>query len=174
MLIYDVTFPKPYSAATHFGGVTAVLSEDEEDDSSKQGRIDEDPNTYFHQDDEVDADVVHDTAEDRQPEDSTSGIKVSTAPINISTARETRSTAGKVVYSRRSKEARKDKGKAIMTEPKPKKKSKKLLEQERLGLEEAIKLQEQVNKEERAQIARDEEIARQLLAFNKERVTTET
>ncbi|GKG00986.1 hypothetical protein Tco_0305691, partial [Tanacetum coccineum] len=33
-----------------------VLSEDEEDDSSKQGRIDEDPNTYFAQNDEV----VHD------------------------------------------------------------------------------------------------------------------
>ncbi|GJS92241.1 hypothetical protein Tco_0774877 [Tanacetum coccineum] len=30
----------------------AVLSEDEEDDSSKQGRIDEDPNTYFAQEDE--------------------------------------------------------------------------------------------------------------------------
>ncbi|GKG12729.1 hypothetical protein Tco_0346966, partial [Tanacetum coccineum] len=30
-----------------------VLSEDEEDDSSKQGRIDEDPNTYFAQVDEV-------------------------------------------------------------------------------------------------------------------------
>ncbi|GJZ10407.1 hypothetical protein Tco_0545166, partial [Tanacetum coccineum] len=50
-----------------------VLSEDAEDDSSKQGRIDEDPNTYFHQDDEVDDevddDVVHDTTEERQPED---------------------------------------------------------------------------------------------------------
>ncbi|GKD42900.1 hypothetical protein Tco_1267545 [Tanacetum coccineum] len=33
-----------------------VLSKDEEDDSSKQGRIDEDPNIYFTQDDEV----VHD------------------------------------------------------------------------------------------------------------------
>ncbi|GJS66046.1 hypothetical protein Tco_0680610 [Tanacetum coccineum] len=52
--------------------------------------------------------------------------------------------------------------------------SKKLLEQERLGLEEAIRLQEQVDKEERAQIARDEEIARQLLALDKERVTTKT
>ncbi|GJZ78859.1 hypothetical protein Tco_0643696 [Tanacetum coccineum] len=86
-----------------------VLSEDEEDDSSKQGRkisdIDEDFNTYFYQDDEV-------------------------------------------VYGRRSKEARKDKGKAIMTEPEPKKKSKKLLEQERLGLEEAIRLQKQVDEEE--------------------------
>ncbi|GJV44765.1 retrovirus-related pol polyprotein from transposon TNT 1-94 [Tanacetum coccineum] len=107
-----------------------VLSKDEEDDSSKQGRIDEDLNTYFAQDDEV----VHDqdTAKEGQLEDSTAGITVSTAPINISTARETRSTAGRVVYGRRSKEARKDKGKAIMTEPEPEKKSKKLLEQERL------------------------------------------
>ncbi|GJR16820.1 hypothetical protein Tco_0965347 [Tanacetum coccineum] len=147
-----------------------VLSEDEEDDSSKQGRIDEDPNTYFAQDDEV----VHDqdTAAERQPEDSTAGITVSTAPINISTARETRSTAGRVVYGRRSKEARKDKGKAIMTEPEPEKKSKKLLEQERLGLEEAIRLQEKIDEEERAQVARDEEIARQLVALDEERVTT--
>ncbi|GKC57873.1 hypothetical protein Tco_1085471 [Tanacetum coccineum] len=143
-----------------------VLSEDEEDDSSKQGRIDEDLNTYFAQDDEV----VHDqdTAKQGQPEDSTAGITVSTAPINISTARETHSTAlinistvrethstaGRVVYGRRSKEARKDKGKAIMTEPEPEKKSKKILEQESLGLEEAIRLQ--------------------LLALDEERVTTET
>ncbi|GJS16780.1 hypothetical protein Tco_0411252 [Tanacetum coccineum] len=42
-----------------------VLSEDEEDDSSKQGRIDEDPNTYFHQDNEVGDDVIHDTAKGR-------------------------------------------------------------------------------------------------------------
>ncbi|GJX23172.1 hypothetical protein Tco_0227617 [Tanacetum coccineum] len=123
-----------------------VLSEDEEDDSSKQGRIDEDPNTYFHQDDEVDDDVVHDTAEERQPEDSTAGIEISTAPINDNTASESLSTAGK--------ETRKYKGKAIMTEPEPEKKSKKLLEQERLGLEEAIRLQEQVDEEERAQKAK--------------------
>ncbi|GKC12722.1 hypothetical protein Tco_1009504, partial [Tanacetum coccineum] len=56
-----------------------VLSEDEEDDSSKHGRINEDPNTYFAQDDEVfhedpntyfaqDNEVVHDqdTATERQ------------------------------------------------------------------------------------------------------------
>ncbi|GJS64061.1 putative ribonuclease H-like domain-containing protein, partial [Tanacetum coccineum] len=137
-----------------------------------KGMIDKDLNTYFAQDDEV----VHDqdTAAERQPKDSTAGITVSTALINISTARETRSSAGRVIYGRRSKEARKDKGKAIMTEPEPEKKSKKLLEQERLGLEEAIRLQEQVDKEERAQIARDEEIARQLLALDEERVTTET
>ncbi|GJV54913.1 hypothetical protein Tco_1455918 [Tanacetum coccineum] len=148
-----------------------VLSEDEEDDSSKQGRINEDPNTYFAQDDEV----VHDqdTAAERQLEDSTAGITVSTAPINISTARESPSTAGRVVYGRRSKEARKDKGKEIMTEPEPVKKSKKLLEQERQGLEEAIRLKQQVDEEEKAQIARDEEIARQLLALDEERVTTD-
>ncbi|GKF64379.1 hypothetical protein Tco_0187827, partial [Tanacetum coccineum] len=132
-----------------------VLSEDEEDNSSKQGKIDEDPNTYFHQDDEVDDDVVHDTA----------GIEVSTAPINDNTASESLSTA--------SKETRKYKGKAIMTEPEPEKKANKLLEQERLGLEEAIRLQEQVVKEEKAQIARDKEIARQLLALDEERVTTD-
>ncbi|GJY65373.1 hypothetical protein Tco_0467611 [Tanacetum coccineum] len=109
-----------------------VLSEDEEDDSSKQGRIDEDPNTYFHQDDEVDDDVVHDTAEERQPEDSTAGIKISTAPINDNTVSESLSTA-----------------------------------------EEAIRLQEQVDEEERAQKARDEEIARQLLALDEERATSE-
>ncbi|GKA71839.1 hypothetical protein Tco_0778055 [Tanacetum coccineum] len=122
-------------------------------------------NTYFHQDDEVDDDVVHDTAEERQPEDSTAGIEISTAPINDNTASESLSTAGK--------ETRKYKGKAIMTEPEPEKKSKKLLEQERLGLEEAIRLQEQVVEEEIAQIARDEEIARQLLALDEERATSE-
>ncbi|GJU40184.1 hypothetical protein Tco_1193141 [Tanacetum coccineum] len=142
-----------------------VLSEDEEDDSSKQGKIDEDPNTYFHQDDKVDDDVVHDTTEERQPEDSVVGIEISTAPINDNTASESLSTVGK--------ETRKYKGKAIMTEPEPKKKSKKLLEQERLGLEEVIRLQEQVDEEERAQIARDEEISRQLLALDEERATSE-
>ncbi|GJT76842.1 hypothetical protein Tco_1043567, partial [Tanacetum coccineum] len=131
-----------------------VLLEDEEDDSSKQGRIDEDPTTYFHQDD-----VVHDTAKERQPEDSTIGIEISTAPINDNIASESLSTAGK--------EIRKYKGKAIMTEPEPEKKSKKLLEQERLGLEEAIRLQKQVDEEDRAQVAR------QLLALDKERATSE-
>ncbi|GJX21134.1 hypothetical protein Tco_0223811 [Tanacetum coccineum] len=115
-----------------------MLSEDEEDDSSKQGRIDEDRNTYFAQDDKV----VHaqDTAEEGQLEDSTASITVSTTLINISTARETRSITGRVVYGRR---------------------------------KEAIRLQEQVDKEERSQIARDEEIARQLLALDEERATSE-
>ncbi|GJY68918.1 hypothetical protein Tco_0471900 [Tanacetum coccineum] len=82
---------------------------------------------------------------------------VSTDEVNISTAGRT------VTYSRRSEEkrTRKDKGKVIMTEPEPKKKSKKEFEQERLSFAEAIRLQEQMDGEQRVQIARDEEIARQ-------------
>ncbi|GJR41362.1 hypothetical protein Tco_1217046 [Tanacetum coccineum] len=83
--------------------------------------------------------------------------KVSTTEVNLSTA------GGTVTYSRRSaeKRLRKDKGKAIMIEEEPKKKSKKELEQERLSYAEAIRLEEQMNEEQRAQIARDEEVARQ-------------
>ncbi|GKE11239.1 hypothetical protein Tco_1414790 [Tanacetum coccineum] len=71
---------------------------------------------------------------------------VSTAKVNISTAGRT------VTYRRRSEEkrTRKDKGKAIMTEPEPKKKSKKELEQEMLSFAEAIRLQEQMDEEQRA------------------------
>ncbi|GKE33745.1 hypothetical protein Tco_1453067 [Tanacetum coccineum] len=72
---------------------------------------------------------------------------VSIAEVNPSTA------GGTVTYSRRSaeKRSRQDKGKAIMIEEKPKKKSKKELEQERLSYAEAIRLEEQMNEE---QIAR--------------------
>ncbi|GJU73829.1 putative ribonuclease H-like domain-containing protein [Tanacetum coccineum] len=82
---------------------------------------------------------------------------VSTAEANISTASRT------VTYSRRNAEKKttKDKGKAIMTEPEPEKKSKRQLEEERLSFAEAMRLQEQMNEEQRAQIARDKEIAKQ-------------
>ncbi|GJT84314.1 hypothetical protein Tco_1058656 [Tanacetum coccineum] len=80
---------------------------------------------------------------------------VSTAEVHISTAGET------ATYSRRSAEKRKDKGKGIMTDEEPKKKSKKELEQERLSFAEAIRIEEQMHEEQRAQIARDAEIARQ-------------
>ncbi|GKE32054.1 hypothetical protein Tco_1451376 [Tanacetum coccineum] len=126
-----------------------VLSDDEVfiDDSSKQGR-------------------KLSSAEKASDEVSTAGAKkgiateevpiVSTAEMNISTA------GGTVTYVRRSaeKRSRQDKGKAIMIQEEPKKKSKKELEQERLSYAEAIRLEEQMNEEERAQIARDEEIAR--------------
>ncbi|GJW20897.1 hypothetical protein Tco_0031519 [Tanacetum coccineum] len=58
------------------------------------------------------------------------------AEVHISTA------GGTTTYSRRSaeKRTRKDKGKGIMTEEEPKKKSKKELEQERLSYAEALRL----------------------------------
>ncbi|GKC38516.1 putative ribonuclease H-like domain-containing protein, partial [Tanacetum coccineum] len=71
--------------------------------------------------------------------------------------------SGEKVYIRRSAEKRKDKGKAIMTEPEPEQTSTKLkLRQERAGLEAAIRLQEQLNEEESPRITRDAKIARQL------------
>ncbi|GKD28173.1 hypothetical protein Tco_1234387, partial [Tanacetum coccineum] len=56
----------------------------------------------------------------------------------------------------------KDKGKAIMTEPEPEKKTKLKERQERVGLEAAIKLQEQLEEEEKQRLARDAEIAKRL------------
>ncbi|GJS17968.1 hypothetical protein Tco_0412440 [Tanacetum coccineum] len=74
------------------------------------------------------------------------------------------STAGRTVtYTRRSaeKRSRQDKGKAIK------------LEQERLSFAEVIRLEEQMNEEQRAQIARDEEIARQWDAEERQRAMAE-
>ncbi|GKD94990.1 hypothetical protein Tco_1374827, partial [Tanacetum coccineum] len=106
-------------------------------------------------------------SEKASDEVSTAGAKKGTAieevPI-VSTAEVSLSTAGgTVTYTRRSaeKRSRQDKGKTIMIEEEPKKKSKKELEQESLSYAEAIRLEEQMNEEQRAQIARDEEIARQ-------------
>ncbi|GKB49091.1 hypothetical protein Tco_0899844 [Tanacetum coccineum] len=156
-----------------------VLSDDEafEDDSSKQGRklSDEEVQEKASTDTELfiqevtPTEVIQDQegSEKASDEVSTAGAKkgtaseevpiVSTAEVNLSTA------GGTVTYTRRSaeKRSRQDKGKAIMIEEEPKKKSKKDLEQERLSYAEAIRLEEQMNEEQRAQIARDEEIARQ-------------
>ncbi|GJR60883.1 hypothetical protein Tco_1503045 [Tanacetum coccineum] len=156
-----------------------VLSDDEvlEDDSSKQGRklsdaeVQEKASTetkLFIQE-VTPTEVIQDQegSEKGSDEVSTAGAKKGTAsgevPI-VSTAEVNLSTAGQTVtYTRRSakKRSRHDKGKAIMIESEPKKKSKKELEQERLSFAEAIRLEEQMNEEQRAQIARDEEIARQ-------------
>ncbi|GJY88029.1 hypothetical protein Tco_0502657 [Tanacetum coccineum] len=94
---------------------------------------------------------------------------VSTAEVHISTA------GGTVTYSRRSaeKRTRQDKGKAILIEEAPKKKSKKEIEQERLSYAEAIRLEEQMHDEQRAQIARDAEIARQWDEEEKKRAMDE-
>ncbi|GJX66680.1 hypothetical protein Tco_0301023, partial [Tanacetum coccineum] len=90
---------------------------------------------------------------------NTVSVPISTvsATLEVSTA------AANLVYIRRSAEKRKYKGKAIMIEDESvQKKSKKQLEQERLSYEEAIRLQEQIDEEERKRIARDAKIAKQL------------
>ncbi|GJY83941.1 ribonuclease H-like domain-containing protein [Tanacetum coccineum] len=156
-----------------------VLSDDEviEDDSSKQGRklsdaeVQEKASTetelFIQEVTPTEVIQAQEGSEKGSDEVSTAGAKkgttseevpiVSTAEVNLSTAGQT------VTYTRRSaeKRSRQDKGKAIMIESEPKKKSKKELEQERLSFAEAIRLEEQMNEEQRAQIARDEEIARQ-------------
>ncbi|GJZ57533.1 hypothetical protein Tco_0613027 [Tanacetum coccineum] len=149
--------------------------EDIEDDSSKQGRklsnaeVQEKASTEtepFIQE-ITPTEVIQDqgSSEKGSAEISTAGVTKGTTsevPI-VSTAEEDISTARRTVTYRRSEEqrTRKDKGKAIMTESEPKKKSKKELEQERLSFAEAIRLEEQMNEEQMAQITRDEEIARQ-------------
>ncbi|GJR42241.1 hypothetical protein Tco_1310344 [Tanacetum coccineum] len=118
------------------------------------------------------------SSEKGSAEISTAGATKGTAsevPV-VSTAEEDISYCWRTVtYSRRSEEkrTRKDKGKAIMTESEPKKKSKKELEQERLSFAEAIRLEEQMNEEQRAQIARDEEIARQWDKEERQRAMSE-
>ncbi|GJW32592.1 hypothetical protein Tco_0052624 [Tanacetum coccineum] len=131
--------------------VRVVLSEDDEEminDSSKQGRkvsnteVQEKANTETEPiiEEVTPTQVIQDEESNEKgvSEVSIAGINVSTAKVrvvstakvlNVSTAKEPSiCTAGRTVtYLRRSKEkkSRKDKGKAIMTEPKPEKKSKK-------------------------------------------------
>ncbi|GKE44430.1 hypothetical protein Tco_1471714, partial [Tanacetum coccineum] len=151
-----------------------VISEDEdaEEDSSKQGRkiskIDKDPTiSLVHPEQDMEYDFDVNTAEGF----TTASVPVTTASASISTVSPPRVSTAKdisgaetLVYIRRSAEKRKDKGKAIMKEDESvQKKAKKQLEQERDGFEEAIRLQEQINEEEKQRIARDAEIAKQLL-----------
>ncbi|GKA59116.1 hypothetical protein Tco_0758429 [Tanacetum coccineum] len=125
-----------------------VLSDDEDiaDDSSKQGRKLSDV--------EVQEKASTDTKLFIQEVTPTEVIQDQESSEKAS---DKVSTAG----AKKEKRSRQDKGKAIMIESEPKKKSKKELEQERLSYAEAIRLEEQMNEEQRAQIARDEEIARQ-------------
>ncbi|GJW36100.1 retrovirus-related pol polyprotein from transposon TNT 1-94 [Tanacetum coccineum] len=195
-----------------------VLSEEEysdieilaQEDPSKQGRkiaqIDDDEGitlvqmgaqTQGRHDHEMEADFEFTTAEDV----STANVPVNTAGAEISTASPKVKTAGVsvddvaaegLVYIRRSAAKRKDKGKAIMEESEPTQtKTKIQQEQERLGFEEAQRLQEQFDEEERqriasiheeastfkpeewdniqAQIEADEELAHRLQAQERER-----
>ncbi|GKB26011.1 hypothetical protein Tco_0865412 [Tanacetum coccineum] len=158
-----------------------VHSDDEDivDDSSKQVRKLSTKTEPFIQE-VTPTEVIQDQgcSEKGSAKVSTAGATKGTAseiPV-VSTAEENISTAGRTVtYRRRSEEkrTRKDKGKAIMTESEPKKKSKKELEQEKLSFAEAIRLQEQMDEEQRAQIARDEEIARQWDEEERQRAMSE-
>ncbi|GJS21275.1 hypothetical protein Tco_0449907 [Tanacetum coccineum] len=145
-----------------------VLSEDEavEEDCSKQGRslieeLDMDVDIYL-----VPPHVEIQEKASNETEVSTDDNALNTASVpfsNASATPEVSTAAANLVYIRRSAEKRKDKGKAIMIEDESvQKKSKKQLEQERLSNEEAIRLQEQIDEEERKRIAKDAEIAKQL------------
>ncbi|GKC77108.1 hypothetical protein Tco_1127882 [Tanacetum coccineum] len=157
-----------------------VLSEEEDSDTeilaqedpSKQGRkiaqIDEDEGitlvhmdaqTQGRHDHEMEADFEFATAEDV----STTNVSVNTAGAEISTTSPKVKTAGVfvndvaaegLVYIRRSAAKRKDMGKAIMEASEPTQtKTKIQQEQERLGFEESLRLQEQFDEEERQRIA---------------------
>ncbi|GJX99237.1 hypothetical protein Tco_0356256 [Tanacetum coccineum] len=155
--------------------VRLVVSEDEDEleDPSKQGRkiaqIDEDEGiTLVQMSAQTQGRHEHDfefiaPKEDytAEPDISTANVPVSTAGAEVSTASpEVKTAAESLVYIRRSAAKRKDKGKAIMKEAEPvQKKTKLQLEQERLGLEEALRLQEQLDEEERQRIARVHEEA---------------
>ncbi|GKF32074.1 hypothetical protein Tco_0101872, partial [Tanacetum coccineum] len=154
--------------------------EDEDEDSSKHGRkideIDQDPDITLVQHDaeiqgryaqEMEFETEVYTADDvstARPV-STAGAPVTTASVTISTISPPRVsivediiTAKTLVYIRRS--AYKDKGKGIMTKSEPESTKTKLQQrQERLGLEAAMRLQEQLDEEERQMIARVHEEA---------------
>ncbi|GJU23152.1 hypothetical protein Tco_1156494 [Tanacetum coccineum] len=91
---------------------------------------------------------------------ATAGAEVSTASPEVKTATKS------LVYIRRSAAKRKDKGKTIMKEAEPvQKKTKLQLEQERIRLEEALRLQEQLDEEERQRITR---VHKEASTFNAE------
>ncbi|GKA37654.1 hypothetical protein Tco_0724219 [Tanacetum coccineum] len=106
-----------------------------------------------------------------EPDISTANVPVSTAGAEVSTVSpEVITAAESLVYIRRSAAKRKDKGTSIMKEAKPvHKKTKLQLEQERLRLEEALRLQEQLDEEERQRIARVHEEAS--ISMPKNRIT---
>ncbi|GJY64786.1 hypothetical protein Tco_0466246 [Tanacetum coccineum] len=159
--------------------VRLIVSEDEGDleDPSKQGRkiaqLDEDEGitlvqmgaqTQGRHEHDLEPDFEFTAPEEvytAEPDISTANVPVSTAGAEVSTASpEVKTAAESLVYIRRSATKRKDKGKAIMKEAEPvQKKTKLQLEQERLGYEEALRLQEQLDEEERQRIARVHEEA---------------
>ncbi|GJX25587.1 putative ribonuclease H-like domain-containing protein [Tanacetum coccineum] len=99
----------------------------------------------------VDTEILLDQEEPTElVEDLGSGEKGEKEISTASATHEVSTVAENLVYLRRSAKKRIDKGKATMKEDEyVQKKAKKQLEQERLRHEEAIRLQEQINEEER-------------------------
>ncbi|GKD56887.1 hypothetical protein Tco_1290274, partial [Tanacetum coccineum] len=97
---------------------------------------------------------------------TTANTALNTASVPFSTASatpEVSTAAESFVYIRRSAKKKKDKGKAIVIEDEyVQKMSKKQVQEERIGYEEAIILQEQIDEEERKRIARDAKIVKQM------------
>ncbi|GJY87519.1 hypothetical protein Tco_0502147 [Tanacetum coccineum] len=147
-----------------------VLSEDDadvQDDSSKQGRKLSDAEVQEKASNETEP-VIQEVTPTEVIHDQGSSEKGS---VEVSTAGATQGTASEVPVVRSgemlgSLSLRKSLRRSL-------KKSKKELEQERLSFAEAIRLEEQMNKEQRAQISRDEEIARQWDKEERQRAMSE-
>ncbi|GJS76219.1 retrovirus-related pol polyprotein from transposon TNT 1-94 [Tanacetum coccineum] len=131
--------------------------EDNQEDPSKQGR----KIAQIGEDEGITLFTAPKEDYTAKPDISTTNVPVSTAGAEVSTTSpEVRTTVESLVYIRRSATKRKDKGTTIMKEAEPvQKKTKLQLEQEILRLEEALRLQEQFDKEERQRIARVQEEA---------------
>ncbi|GKA77272.1 hypothetical protein Tco_0783733 [Tanacetum coccineum] len=131
-----------------------VLSDDEDiaDDSSKQGRKLSDVEVQEKASNETEP-VIQDVTPTEVIQDQEGSEKGSD---EVSTAGAKKGTATEEVPIVSTAE-----------------KSKKELEQERLSFAKAIRLEEQINKEQRAQIARDEEIVRQWDAEESQRAMAE-
>ncbi|GJT19281.1 hypothetical protein Tco_0877987 [Tanacetum coccineum] len=148
-----------------------VLSDEEgsdsdilaQEDPSKQGRkiaqIDEDEGITLVQMGVSTASTYFTTA---NVPVTTAGAEISTASPEVKTAGDSVDdiAAESLVYIRRSAAKTKDKGKGIMEESESAMtKTKRQQEQERLGYEAALRLQEQLDEEERQRIARAHEAA---------------
>nr|GEX87912.1 hypothetical protein [Tanacetum cinerariifolium] len=145
-----------------------VVSDDEDDleDPSKQGRkitkLDQDPSISLIQHDaEIQGRYRHDMEFDTTKKDvstaepiSTTGAAVNSATVYVSTTNDI-TMAETLVYIRKS--AVKDKGKGKMHESKTvQTKTKLQQDQERLGFEAAMRLQAELDEEERQRIAMDD------------------
>ncbi|GJX74814.1 hypothetical protein Tco_0313409 [Tanacetum coccineum] len=122
--------------------IVILKDEDAEEDSSKQGRKISDIDKYptillVHPEQDMEYDFDVSTAE---------GFTTASVPVTTASATPKVSiVAANLVYIRRSAKKRKDKGKAIMKEDEyVQKKSKKQLEQERLGHKELLDTKKQI------------------------------